>query len=220
MTSRAWSGLLRRLAPRVEAGSRGHPDAAAVPHGLCREAPAPYRGPAYALGVLCPLKPPCPPRGRQQAAGGMAEVGGDGGSPGPCWCCGPCGSQERDRTPPGAAAVHGAREGERPHPSRAPGDPSCTRRPEPLLPRSFCSGGRGVPLHLRRRACHPRGAPSLAALLLSGSWPRRQGAAGEIPFAGRSGTLVEQVFRINRRPAQQCQPLGPGPERGLTGAWA
>lgn len=99
MTSRAWSGLLRRLAPRVEAGSRGHPDAAAVPHGLCREAPAPYRGPAYALGVLCPLKPPCPPRGRQQAAGGMAEVGGDGGTRGPCWCCGPCGSQERDRTP-------------------------------------------------------------------------------------------------------------------------
>lgn len=59
----------------------------------------------------------------------------------------------------GAAAVHGAREGERPHPGRVPGDSSCTRCPEPLLPWSFCSGGRGVPLHLRRRLVFPRELP-------------------------------------------------------------
>lgn len=80
--------------------------------------------------------------------------------------------------------------------------------------------GSGGPSSPQETACLPQGAPSPAALLLSGSRPQRQGAAGEIPFAGRSGTLVQQVFRINRRPAQQRQPLGPGPERGLTGAWA
>lgn len=43
------------------------------------------------------------------------------------------------------AVLDGAREGERPHPGRAPQDSSCMRCPEPLPLRSFCSGERGAP---------------------------------------------------------------------------